>query len=147
MRSYNKEQVPYFTWGTDASHELFSLLDFGCRRVLGETGNKPPMDMNLSKLWEMVKDGGVWRAAGHGVAKNRTRLSGWTTAVTKSLLYSKNKWLQRLTGGKNDSNELISIHCHFTYHFALIIKIRLHSLRDGGVRHPRCLSSGRKRKD
>ena len=34
------------------------------------------VDMNLSKLWEMVKDGGVWRAAGHGVAKNRTRLSG-----------------------------------------------------------------------
>ena len=33
------------------------------------------MDMNLSKLQEMVKDRGVWSAAVHGVAKNQTQLS------------------------------------------------------------------------
>ena len=27
------------------------------------------MDMNLGKLWEMVRDWGTWRAAVHGVAK------------------------------------------------------------------------------
>ena len=27
------------------------------------------MDMNFSKLWEMVKDREVWCAAAHGVAK------------------------------------------------------------------------------
>ena len=31
-------------------------------------------DMNLSKLWEMVKDREAWRATLHGVAKSQTRL-------------------------------------------------------------------------
>ena len=31
-----------------------------------------PVDMNLSKLWEIVKDSGAWRAAVHGVAKSGT---------------------------------------------------------------------------
>ena len=33
------------------------------------------IDMNLSKLWEMVEDRGVWCAAVHEVAKSQTQLS------------------------------------------------------------------------
>ena len=33
------------------------------------------MDVNSSKLWEMIEDRGAWRAAVHGVTKSQTRLS------------------------------------------------------------------------
>ena len=33
------------------------------------------MDMNLSKLQQIVKDRRAWRAAVHGIAKSQTRLS------------------------------------------------------------------------
>ena len=40
----------------------------GMRRLDSITDS---MDMNLGKLREMVKDREAWRAAGHGVTKNR----------------------------------------------------------------------------
>ena len=30
------------------------------------------MDMNLSKLWEMVRDKEAWRATAHGVTQSQT---------------------------------------------------------------------------
>ena len=32
------------------------------------------VDMNLGKLWAMVRDREAWHAAAHGVAKSRTQL-------------------------------------------------------------------------
>ena len=45
-----------------------------------------PMDMNLSKLWEIVKDRGAWSAAVHGVAKSQTQLSNRTTTYKLCVL-------------------------------------------------------------
>ena len=45
------------------------------------------MDMNLSKLWEIVENRGAWHAAVLGVAKNWTQLSDWTTTVAFLVSY------------------------------------------------------------
>ena len=39
------------------------------------------MDMNLSKLREMVKDREAWHATVHGFTKSWTRLSNQTTTI------------------------------------------------------------------
>ena len=41
------------------------------------------MDVNLSKLWEMLKDRRAWHAAGNGVTKSQTRLSEWRATFNR----------------------------------------------------------------
>ena len=54
------------------------------------------VDMNLSKLCEIVEDRTAWCATVHGVAKSQTRLRKWTTTKTTScfayLLWQVQRW-------------------------------------------------------
>ena len=55
------------------------------------------MDINLSKLWEMVRDREAWHAAVHRVTKSWTQLSDWGTQYNvNSLAIIIALWLCRL---------------------------------------------------
>ena len=50
----------------------------GWQRMRWGDGITDSMDMNLSKLRELVTDREAWRTTVHGVTKGQTRLSNWT---------------------------------------------------------------------
>ena len=68
-----------------------------------------PVDMNLSKLWEIAKGSGAWHAAVHGVAKSGTWLSYWTSTTLSKESHSLLTYLHRVGWGKGAGGRAVQM--------------------------------------
>ena len=101
-----KLKLQYFghlMWRADSLEETLMLRKTegrrrrGWQRMWWLDGITDSVEMSLSRLQEIVKDGEAWRAATHRVAKNLTQLSEWTTISFQLAFQKRSKTPQNVT--------------------------------------------------
>ena len=106
----------------------------GCLRIRWLDSITNSMDMNLSKLQEIVEDREAWYGTVHGVIKNQTHLSNWTkTTPTQTQTHTQIQiklWLivlwHKLLEKNGQNNWLrpvlaVSVVCNWLYSNMVII--------------------------
>ena len=103
----------YWSWSSKFGHARWRAYSLEKTLMLGKIKDKrrrgrqrmrwldsitDSMDMNLSKLWEIVEDRGALHAVVHEIAKSQTWLSNWTTTANRNI---EMIWLiSEFVGGK-----------------------------------------------
>ena len=124
MLKLKPQYFVHLIWRTDSLEKTLMLGKTEGKRRRGQQRKRwlhsitDSMDMDLSKLREIVEDRWAWCAAVHGVTKSQTRLSDWTTSLrdhsahhinTASCLdhcYGKKQWVNNRGHGETWLDEL-----------------------------------------
>ena len=87
MLKLQLQYLGHLLWTAHSREKTLMLGKLECKRIRGQQRMRwldsitDATDMNLSKLWKIVKDRETWSTAVHGITKHQTQPRDWTTTT------------------------------------------------------------------